>query len=108
MLELFCDVNVVVPICEYLSWRCFLSKKKSKRSQNNHSNNERYDNIRGFFFFLELFHMSVFSFFKTLLKKLELKFKVIFQCKLLNLTLVRVVKKAGTRASEKKGVPILE
>ena len=41
-----------------------------------------------FFFFLELFHMSVFSFFKTLLKKLELKFKVISQCKLLNLTLV--------------------
>ena len=32
--------------------------------------------------------MSVFSFFKTLLKKLELKFKVISQCKLLNLTLV--------------------
>ena len=66
-------------------------KKKSKRSQNNHSNNERYDNSRGFFFFfffLELFHMSVFSFFKTLLKKLELKFKVISQCKLLNLTLV--------------------
>ena len=61
-----------------------------------------------FFFFLELFHMSVFSFFKTLLKKLELKFKVISQCKLLNLTLVLVVKKAGTRASEKKGVPILE
>ena len=85
----------------------FGRKKKSKRSQNNHSNNERYDNIR-VFFFLELFHMSVFSFFKTLLKKLGLKFKVIFQCKLLNLTLVRVVKKAGTRASEKKGVPILE
>ena len=61
-----------------------------------------------FFFFLELFHMSVFSFFKTLLKKLELKFKVISQCKLLNLTLVLVVKKAGTRASEKKGVPILK
>ena len=32
--------------------------------------------------------MSIFSFFKTLLKKLELKFKVISQCKLLNLTLV--------------------
>ena len=62
MLELFCDMNVVVPICEYLSWRCFWSEKKSKRSQNNHSNNERYDNIRVFFFFLELFHMSVFSF----------------------------------------------
>ena len=51
MLELFCDVNVVVPICVYLSWRCFWSKKKSKRSQNNHSNNERYDNSRVFFFF---------------------------------------------------------
>ena len=52
MLELFCDVNVVVPICVYLSWRCFWSeKKKGKRSQNNHSNNERYDNIRVFFFF---------------------------------------------------------
>ena len=50
MLELFCDVNVVVPICVYLSWRCFWSKKKSKRSQNNHSNNERYDNISVFFF----------------------------------------------------------
>ena len=65
MLELFCDMNVVVPICEYLSWRCFWSEKKSKRSQNNHSNNERYDNIRFFFFFfffLEMFHMSVFSF----------------------------------------------
>ena len=86
----------------------FLVEKKSKRSQNNHSNNESYDNIRiFFFFFLELFHMSVFSFFKTLLKKLELKFKVISQCKLLNLTVVSVVKKAGTRASEKKGVPIL-
>ena len=48
------------------------------------------------------------SVFKTLLKKLELKFKVISQCKLLNLTLVNVVKKAGTRASEKKGFPILE
>ena len=60
MLELFCDMNVVVPICEYLSWRCFWSEKKIKRSQNNHSNNERYDNI----FFLELFHMSVFSFLK--------------------------------------------
>ena len=67
-----------------------VEKKKSKRSQNNHSNNERYDNSRVFFFFffLELFHMSIFSFFKTLLKKLELKFKVISQCKLLNLTLV--------------------
>ena len=95
-------------MCLFVVAVFLVGKKKGKRSQNNHSNNERYDNIRVFFFFLELFHMSVFSFFKTLLKKLGLKFKVIFQCKLLNLTLVRVVKKAGTRASEKKGVPILE
>ena len=59
-------------------------------------------------FFYSCFIWVSFLFFKTPLKKLELKFKVISQCKLLNLTLVSVVKKAGTRASEKKGFPILE
>ena len=41
-------------------------------------------------------------------KKLQLKLKVISQCELLNLTLLSVEEKAGTRASEEKGVPILE
>ena len=90
MLELFCDMNVVVPICEYFSWRCFWSKKKKVREAKIITRTMKGMTIVGvfFFFFLELFHMSVFSFFKTLLKKLELKFKVISQCKLLNLTLV--------------------
>lgn len=33
MLELFCDMNVVVPICEYLSWRCFWSEKKVREAK---------------------------------------------------------------------------
>ena len=41
-------------------------------------------------------------------KKLQLKLKVISQCELLNLTLLSVEEKAETRASEEKGVPILE
>ena len=41
-------------------------------------------------------------------KKLQLKLKVISQCELLNLTLLSVEEKAGTRASAEKGVPILE
>ena len=56
--ELFCDVDIVVPIDEYFSWPFFWSKKKeTNKSQNNHSNNKRYDNIRGLF--LEPFYMSV-------------------------------------------------
>ena len=80
---------------EYFSWRCFWSKEKKKKDKS------------GVFFYSCFIRVS-FLFFKTPLKKLELKFKVISQCKLLNLTLVSVVKKAGTRASEKKGFPILE
>ena len=50
ILELFCDINVVVSMGEYFSWRCFWSKEKKKKiSQKNHSNIERHDNIRGFF-----------------------------------------------------------
>ena len=43
VLELFYDMNVVVPMAEYFSWRCLWSKKKKKKerkkSQNIDSNN---------------------------------------------------------------------
>ena len=105
VLELFYDMNVVVLMTEYFSWRCSWSKKKKKKKEKLKHWLEQLTvwQYQGLFSWAVSCEMM-----KTLLKKLQLKFKVISQCKLLNLTLLSVEEKAGTRASEEKGVPILE
>ena len=55
MLELFCDMNVVVPICEYFSWRCFWSKKKKVREAKIITRTMKGMTILGVFFFFFFF-----------------------------------------------------
>ena len=108
VLELFYDMNVVVLMTEYFSWRCSWSKKKKKERKKERKAKTLTRTINGMTisgaFFLSCFMWND----ENPSKELQLKFKVISQCKLLNLTLLSVEEKAGTRASERKSVPILE